>query len=408
MRLLKFLPLLFLAAPAFAQQGGGVVQVGTVTANDCVAWVGANRIKDAGTTCGGGGGSGTVTSVAQTFTGGLISVSGSPITTAGTLALTVAGTSGGIPYFSSASTWATSAALAANALVIGGGAGAAPATTTTGTGVVTALGIAVNGSGAISLTTSPSFVTPVLGVAAGTSLALNGATIGANALAVTGNTQLGNFLGVNTTPSSFTGQELKISGGIYLTNSINMNTSSIVNINILAWNSDSGISRISANLLGVGNGTAADFSGGLKLTSFTATGASVILSGLAADAATTDSTVCVKSSDGTILKGSGTLGICLGTSSARYKTDIRPLTAGLGEVLALPSKTFYLDEEHGDPMKQMYGFTAEDCAKVLPKLVGFDIEGRANTCDYLGVVPVLVHAIQQQQEQIDALRAMLR
>jgi hypothetical protein len=90
------------------------------------------------------GSGGTVTSVGQTFTGGLIAVAGSPVTTTGTLALTVAGTSGGIPYFSSASTWATSAALAANAIVIGGGAGAAPATTTTGTGVVTALGIAVN------------------------------------------------------------------------------------------------------------------------------------------------------------------------------------------------------------------------------------------------------------------------
>ena len=82
--------------------------------------------------------SGTVTSVSQSFTGGIISVSGSPITSSGTLALTVAGTSGGIPYFSSATTWATSAALTANALVLGGGAGAAPATITTGTGVVTA------------------------------------------------------------------------------------------------------------------------------------------------------------------------------------------------------------------------------------------------------------------------------
>jgi hypothetical protein len=70
----------------------------------------------------------TVTSVGQSFTGGLISVSGSPVTTSGTLALTVAGTSGGIPYFSSASTWASSAALAANALVVGGGAGAGPRT----------------------------------------------------------------------------------------------------------------------------------------------------------------------------------------------------------------------------------------------------------------------------------------
>lgn len=86
-------------------------------------------------------GAGTVTSVG--FTGGLISVA----TATSTPALTVAGTSGGIPYFSSASTWATSAALAANALVIGGGAGAAPATTTTGTGVITALGVNVGSAG---------------------------------------------------------------------------------------------------------------------------------------------------------------------------------------------------------------------------------------------------------------------
>lgn len=95
-----------------------------------------------------GGGSGTVTSVAQSFSGGLISVSGSPITTSGTLALTVAGTSGGVPYFSSSSTWGSSGALAANALVIGGGAGSAPSTTTTGTGVLTALGVNVGNSGA--------------------------------------------------------------------------------------------------------------------------------------------------------------------------------------------------------------------------------------------------------------------
>jgi len=91
---------------------------------------------------------GTVTSVAQSFTGGIVSVAGSPITSSGTLALTVAGTSGGIPYFSTASTWATSAALAAGAIVVGGGAGVTPATTTTGTGVVTALGVNTGSAGA--------------------------------------------------------------------------------------------------------------------------------------------------------------------------------------------------------------------------------------------------------------------
>lgn len=70
----------------------------------------------------GGGGSGTVTTVG--FTGGLISVA-NPTTTP---ALTVAGTSGGIPYFSSTAAWASSALLATNCLVSGGGAGSAPAT----------------------------------------------------------------------------------------------------------------------------------------------------------------------------------------------------------------------------------------------------------------------------------------
>lgn len=114
-----------------------------------------------------------VTSVAQSFTGGLISVSGSPITTSGTLALTVTGTSGGIPYFSSASTWASSGALTANALVIGGGAGAAPSTTTTGTGILTFLGTPSSanlaaavtdetGSGALVFANTPTLATPRL------------------------------------------------------------------------------------------------------------------------------------------------------------------------------------------------------------------------------------------------------
>ncbi|CAB5214220.1 hypothetical protein UFOVP193_40 [uncultured Caudovirales phage] len=124
---------------------------------------------------------GTVTSVGQTFTGGLISVAGSPITSSGTLALTVAGTSGGIPYFSGASTWASSAALAANALMIGGGAGVAPSTITTGTGVTTALGVNTGSAGAFVVnggalgTPSSGTVTNLTGTA---SINING-TVGA-------------------------------------------------------------------------------------------------------------------------------------------------------------------------------------------------------------------------------------
>jgi hypothetical protein len=98
--------------------------------------------------------SGTVTSVG--WTGGIVSVA----TATTTPAFTIAGTSGGIPYFSSGTTWASSAALAASALVIGGGAGGAPSTTTTGTGVLTALGIAVNtGSGGLVTNTGTATLT---------------------------------------------------------------------------------------------------------------------------------------------------------------------------------------------------------------------------------------------------------
>ncbi|CAB4161336.1 hypothetical protein UFOVP773_45 [uncultured Caudovirales phage] len=122
-----------------------------------------------------GKGSGTVTSVG--FTGGIITVA-NPTTTP---AFTIAGTSGGIPYFSSASTWASSAALAAGSLVLGGGAGVTPATTTTGTGVVTALGVNTGTAGAFVVnggalgTPSSGTVTNLTGTA---SINING-TVGA-------------------------------------------------------------------------------------------------------------------------------------------------------------------------------------------------------------------------------------
>jgi len=123
------------------------------------------------------GAAGTVTSVAQSFTGGIVSVGGSPITASGTLALTVAGTSGGVPYFSSASAWASSAALALNALVVGGGAGAAPATVTTGTGALTALGIAVGSAGAF-VVNGGALGTPASGVATNLTGTASGLTAG--------------------------------------------------------------------------------------------------------------------------------------------------------------------------------------------------------------------------------------
>jgi len=124
-------------------------------------------------------GNGTVTSVS--FTGGIVTVA----TATTTPALTVAGTSGGIPYFSSASTWASSAALAAGAIVLGGGAGVTPATTTTGTGVVTALGVNTGTAGAFVVnggalgTPSSGTVTNLTGTASINTNGAHNGTVGA-------------------------------------------------------------------------------------------------------------------------------------------------------------------------------------------------------------------------------------
>lgn len=72
---------------------------------------------------------GTVTSVALTVPGtSILGVTGSPVTSSGSLGITTTGTSGGIPYFSSTSQLASSALLAQYGVVVGGGAAAAPAT----------------------------------------------------------------------------------------------------------------------------------------------------------------------------------------------------------------------------------------------------------------------------------------
>ena len=154
----------------------------------------ASIVEISGGGGGGGGGSGTVTSVG--FTGGIISVA-TPTTTP---ALTVAGTSGGIPYFSSASTWATSAALSANALVQGGGAGVAPSTITTGTGVITALGVNTGSVGSFIIA-GGALGTPSSGLATnltGTASGLTAGNVTTNANLTGGVTSVGNTTTVIT------------------------------------------------------------------------------------------------------------------------------------------------------------------------------------------------------------------
>ena len=109
--------------------------------------------------------SGTVTSVSMTVPS-FLSVSGSPITSSGTLAVTLSGTALPIANGGTGSTSTTFVNLASNVTgtlpIANGGTGV----TSLGTGVQTALGQSVTGSGSIVLATSPTLVTPALGTPA--------------------------------------------------------------------------------------------------------------------------------------------------------------------------------------------------------------------------------------------------
>jgi hypothetical protein len=125
----------------------------------------------------------------------------------------------------------------------------------------------------------------------------------------------------------------------------------------------------------------------------------VNLPSLPSDATHTDNTVCADTSTGLLYKGSGAVGICLGTSSARFKHDIAPLRPGLAQIMALQPVSYRYNKGYGDDgARELYGFTAEQVAEVLPKLVGHDAEGHPNSVDWAGMVPVLVRAIQELKE----------
>ena len=96
---------------------------GALTNTHCVSIDANLNFVDNGSAC--GTSSGGVTSVGLTMPA-VFTVANSPLVAAGTLAVSANGTSGGIPYFASATTFASSAALTANLPVIGGGSGAAP------------------------------------------------------------------------------------------------------------------------------------------------------------------------------------------------------------------------------------------------------------------------------------------
>ncbi|MBD0831483.1 tail fiber domain-containing protein [Aestuariibaculum sediminum] len=102
------------------------------------------------------------------------------------------------------------------------------------------------------------------------------------------------------------------------------------------------------------------------------------------------------------------------TSDARLKTNVEPIKNALWKVEQLRGITFDWNKERvvGKHLtldnKNHFGFLAQEVEKVLPQVVTTDeSDDNLKSVAYSDIVPVLVEAIKEQQEQIKNLQARL-
>ena len=95
------------------------------------------------------------------------------------------------------------------------------------------------------------------------------------------------------------------------------------------------------------------------------------------------------------------------TSDRRLKTNINPLQKSLDKVMKLNGVTFNWDRSNAKNSNAstslQYGFVAQEIEQVLPELVSEGADGYKSV-NYIGVIPVLTQAIQEQQTEIEQLK----
>tara|TARA_Y100000385_G_scaffold291244_1_gene368085 strand:- start:756 stop:1544 length:789 start_codon:yes stop_codon:yes gene_type:complete len=93
------------------------------------------------------------------------------------------------------------------------------------------------------------------------------------------------------------------------------------------------------------------------------------------------------------------------TSDINLKSDIEELSGVLPQVLSLQGNK-YKRKNIKDSEKREIGVIAQDIQKIFPELVGSNKEGYLSV-NYTGLVPVLIEAMKEQQQQINNLSKRL-
>lgn len=91
----------------------------------------------------------------------------------------------------------------------------------------------------------------------------------------------------------------------------------------------------------------------------------------------------------------------LNTSDARLKKNISKLNYGLYEVMNMRPVSYYWKDNSEKARK--IGFLAQELRNVIPEVVVGDETKENLAVNYIELIPVLVKAIQEQQQQIETL-----
>lgn len=94
-------------------------------------------------------------------------------------------------------------------------------------------------------------------------------------------------------------------------------------------------------------------------------------------------------------------GALITPSDIRLKKDLAPLAYGLDAINALQPMSYHMVDDESGAVRM--GLVAQDLQAIIPELVVEDSAGMLSV-NYLELIPVLTRAIQEQQDQIEALQ----
>jgi hypothetical protein len=103
-------------------------------------------------------------------------------------------------------------------------------------------------------------------------------------------------------------------------------------------------------------------------------------------------------------------------SDEKLKENIQPLQNTLDKVMSLDVKTYFFKQEFPEmnlPDSRQYGFTAQNIEEVFPELIKLNpAKGKEQSIEfkavnYIGLIPVLTEAIQEQQTEMQAKDARI-